>query len=322
MSTATVGVDVGGTKILVWVVDPDDPTVPLAEDRLATPEGPDAILDAIVDAVHQVCARGAGDRTVVAVGVGMPGLVTREGMLRVAPNLPGVVDLQVRDGLAERLGVPVVVDNDANFAAWAEARVGAGVGARDLLLVTLGTGIGGGLVLRDRPHRGVHGFASEPGHMMIDPNGPRCPCGRRGCWERYASGSGLGYLGRRAALDGRAPGLTEQAGGDPSAIAAEHVVASARAGDRVALAVMEEFAWWLAAGLANVVDIFDPDLVLVGGGLAEVADLFIEATRASFGDQVLGGKARSSTRIEVATLGGSAGVIGAALLAADVATSA
>ncbi len=158
--------------------------------------------------------------------------------------------------------------------------------------------------------------------MMIDPAGPQCPCGRRGCWERYASGSGLGYLGRRAALDGRAPGLTDRAGGDRSAIAAEHVAAAARQGDPGALAVMEEFAWWLAAGLANVVDLFDPDLVLVGGGLAEVADLFLEATRASFTAQVLGGKTRSSTRIEVATLGGSAGVIGAALLAADVATTA
>ncbi len=140
----------------------------------------------------------------VAIGVGLPGLIDRDGVLRMGPNLPGIVDLDVEEALADVLGRPVVVDNDANCAAWAEHRLGASQGHDHALLVTLGTGIGAGIIADRRLLTGAHGMAAEPGHMIVDPAGPRCPCGQRGCWERYASGSGLGFLAREAALAGRA----------------------------------------------------------------------------------------------------------------------
>jgi glucokinase len=212
--------------------------------------------------------------------------------------------------------MPVVVDNDANCAVWAEVVAGAGVGSRDVVLVTLGTGIGGGLVADGVLRHGIHGFAGEPGHMVVDPSGPRCPCGRNGCWERFASGSGLVWLARRAIDDGRAPGVLKVAGGDPEAVDGEVVAAAARAGDEGALVVFQEFSWWLATGIANLVSLLDPEVVLIGGGLADESDLYLERTRAEFATMVMGSRDRTRTRIEVATLGSTAGAIGAALLAA------
>ncbi|MET0227802.1 MAG: ROK family protein, partial [Actinomycetes bacterium] len=156
------------------------------------------------------------------------------------------------------------------------------------------------------------GFAGEPGHMVVDPAGPPCPCGRNGCWERYASGHGLARLARLAVDRGDAPGVLERAG-DPDAISGEHVVAAARAGDVGAIAVIDELADWLASGLANLVALLDPELVLIGGGLADVADLYLDRARAAYDTEVFGGAGRTPTRIEVATLGSDAGAIGAAL---------
>src|SRR5439155_4267659 len=138
-----------------------------------------------------------------------------------APNLPGVAELPLRARLSLRLGLPVQVDNDATCAAWAEREAGAGRGADDMVLVTLGTGIGGGLVRGGALDRGAHGFAGEIGHMVVDPHGPPCPCGRTGCWERFASGSGLGRLARDAAHGGRAARMVALAGGDPEAVRGE-----------------------------------------------------------------------------------------------------
>ncbi len=151
-----------------------------------------------------------------------------------------------------------------------------------MVLVTLGTGIGGGLIVGDELVRGAAGFAGEPGHMVVDPNGPPCPCGRRGCWERYASGSGLGRLGREAAEAGRAGAVVALAGGDPEAVRGEHVTAAAAGGDPEALAVMADFAWWVALGMANLVNLLDPEVVIIGGGLAEAGELLLGPTRAAF----------------------------------------
>jgi glucokinase len=280
-----------------------------------TPAGP-AALDAIVAAARHVVDEVGAKRLgpVAGVGVGLPGLVGIDGVLRGAPHLQGLIGLQLRAPIAEALDLPVVLDNDATCAAWAEVVVGAGRGAADVLLVTLGTGIGGGLVVDGALYDGAHGFAGEPGHMVVDPAGPPCPCGRNGCWERYASGHGLARLARLAVDRGDAPGVLRRAG-DPDAIEGEHVVASARAGEPGAQAVIDEFSVWLAAGLANLVALLDPELVLVGGGLADVADLFLDRTRAAYDAEVFGGVARTPTRIEVATLGSDAGAIGAALRA-------
>jgi glucokinase len=315
--TLAIGIDVGGTKVLAAAIDTTDPTTILVSHRVPTPgRGPEIVAALVAAATHvldEVAAKDLGP--VAGVGVGLPGLVDLDGTLRAAPNLHGGVGAAIRGPLTDAIGLPVVVDNDANCAAWAEVVVGAGRGASDVLLVTLGTGIGGGFVVEGRLHHGAHGFAGEPGHMVVDPSGPLCPCGRHGCWERYASGSGLARLAQEAAVRGDVPGLVERAGGAVADIAGEHVAAAARAGEPGALAVFGELGGWLGLGVANLVNLLDPEVVLVGGGLADVHDLFLDHARAAFTDEVMGAADRPRARLEVATLGSDAGAIGAALLA-------
>jgi glucokinase len=305
----TVGVDLGGTKCLGVVADRSG-TV-RDELRVPTPRGKEATLAVLGDVAAELMARhGIG-----GVGVGVPGLVDGAGVLRYAPNLPGVDELPVAAPLAERLGVPVVVENDASCAGWGEREAGAGRGRDHVLLVTLGTGIGGGIVLGGRLYRGHHGFAGEIGHMVVDPHGPPCPCGQRGCWERFASGSGLGRLAREAAVGGRASRIVALAGGDPEHVKGEHVTAAAAEGDAEAAAVMAEYGWWVALGLANLANAFDPELFVLGGGLVEAGDVLLAPVRAAFGQLLEGAEHRPPVGIVPAELGEHAGAIGAALLA-------
>ncbi|HET9442339.1 MAG TPA: ROK family glucokinase [Acidimicrobiales bacterium] len=309
--TASVGVDVGGTKCLGVVVDGTGHV--LDELRRPTPHSAEALLEAVADVAAALADRHGGP--VAGVGVGAPGLVDGDGVLRFAPNLPGITDLPMAAPLAARLGLPVVVDNDATCAGWGEREVGAGAGHGDVVLVTLGTGIGGGLVLGDRLHRGRHGFAGEIGHMVVDPHGPPCPCGQRGCWERFASGSGLGRLAREAAHAGRAGRILELAGGDPEGVRGEHVTQAAAEGDEAALRVMADFAWWVGLGLANLANILDPEMFVVGGGLVEAGEVLLEPVREAFAGLVEGAAHRPPVAIVGARLGEHAGAIGAALLA-------
>ncbi len=313
------GIDVGGTKILGRVLDPADDRRSLAERRVDTPHGAKAMLDALVEVITGLSQdeRVEAGGGLAAVGVGVPGLVDRDGVLRFAPNLPGVVEFPVQARLMERLACAVTVGNDANCALWCEFVLGAAKGTSDAVLVTLGTGIGAGIVMDGRLHRGAHGFAGEPGHMQIDPNGPPCPCGRRGCWERFASGSGLGRLARDAAAAGRAHRVVELAGGDPEAVRGEHVTRAALDGDDQAVAIMRDFAWYFAVGVANLVNILDPDVVVVGGGLTDAGELFLAPARAAFAELVLAPDHRPAVPIVSAAFGPEAGAIGAALLARE-----
>lgn len=281
-----------------------------AEHRVPTPRGPHGVLEALAGVAE---ALGPA----AALGVGVPGLVDLAGVLRVAPNLPGVEELDVRRALRERFpAMGVRVDNDATCAGWAESRAGAARGCAHALLVTLGTGIGGGVVVGGRVLRGANGFAGELGHMVVDPDGPPCPCGQRGCWERFASGSGLGRLGREMAAVNPEGRMASLAGGDPEAVRGEHVTAAAAEGDNDALAVMDRFAWWVALGLVNLANIFDPEVVVLGGGLVEAGDVLLDPVRGQFARLALGAGKRS-VRIEAAMLGEHAGAIGAALLAGE-----
>jgi glucokinase len=314
------GLDVGGTKILGRALLASDPARSLVEVRVETPRRTDAILDALT-AVAGDLARAEEVVThggLRAVGIGVPGLVDRAGALRFAPNLPGVTGVPIRSELSERLALPVAVDNDANCATWCEFHIGAAAEAVDAVLITLGTGIGAGIVTGGRLQHGGHGFAGEPGHMVIDPVGPPCPCGRRGCWERFASGSGLGRLGRDAAEAGRVPRLVELADGDPVNVRGEHVTRAALDGDAASVEIMGEFAWWLAVGIANLVNLLDPDVVVVGGGLAEAGDLLLEPTRRAFRGLVLAPEHRPEPPIVGARFGPEAGAIGAGLLALEL----
>src|SRR5829696_2889735 len=212
------GFDVGGTKLLALAFDPEDPNRWQIERRCPTPRTIDDLVKTIIGTIgelHDEAERTKACTHLHAVGLGIAGLVDRGGTLRFGPNLPGLVDAPLGERLAAELAVPVDVENDATAAAWGEHRAGAGLGVDELLVVTLGTGIGAGIVSGGHLVLGRNGFAGEAGHMVVDPNGPLCPCGQRGCWERYASGSGLGRLAREAAHAGLAPSLVDRAGGEP-----------------------------------------------------------------------------------------------------------
>jgi glucokinase len=235
-------------------------------------------------------------------------------VLRAAPNLDGVADFDIAHQLGDRRGSAVFVDNDATCATVAEWQLGSARGADNMMLVTLGTGIGGGLVANGAVQRGMNGFAGEFGHMVVDPDGPRCPCGRRGCWERYASGSGLAMLAREAATGRRLSRVVEHAGGDPQAVRGEHVQAAARDGDPEALAVIDEFARWVALGLSNLTNAFDPEMFVLGGGLAAGADLYLDPIVKWYSELLYQPHLRPLPRVAFAHFGPLAGAVGAALL--------
>lgn len=293
-----VGIDVGGSKMLAVALDPSQPHHVVEQLVVSTPATADGVLAGIVELATQL---DVNDR----LGVGLAGLVEDGAVLRAAPNLACMIDVPARAELAASLGVEVVIDNDATCALAAEMEVGVARGASDVVLVTLGTGIGGSVAVDGRLLRGRHGFAGEPGHMCVDPNGPRCVCGRRGCWERYASGSGVVWLAQQR-------GIVSERGS--TEVTSEELVRRGRDGDRVVGAVWEEFAEWLALGLANLADVLDPDLLVLGGGMIDVADLYLERARECFLDEVLGGHARRHTQLVLAESGPAAGAIGAALL--------
>jgi glucokinase len=316
-----LGVDVGGTKMLGCVLDPARPEAVLLEHRVDTPLGSEALIVELVELVVAL-GRGAEERglgapgSVGSVGIGLPALVDHDSILRFAVHLPGVTDLAVGRLVADRVGLPVTVDNDANCAVVAEVAAGAAAGRREVLLITLGTGIGGGIVTGGRLLRGARGFAGEPGHMTVQRDGVLCQCGRRGCWECYASGRGLGHLARVAAAEGRAPEVRDRAG-SVEGIRGEHVVDAATDGDPGAMAVMEEFGGWVAVGLVNLANMLDPEIIVLGGGLVDAGELLLDPVRRSYETLTLGGDHRDPPPVEPALLGSRAGAIGAALVGAE-----
>ena len=297
------GIDVGGTKCLgvVW----QNGRI-VRDVRRDTPQGSDDMISTLVEIVREL-----GD--VESVGVGVPGLVTREGVLRAAPNLVGVSELAVGPRMREILQCDVAVDNDATCAAVAEWSVGAAQGVDDVVVVTLGTGIGGGLVSGGRLVRGTNGFAGEIGHMVVESSGPQCVCGQRGCWERYASGNGLGYLGRLAAEQGSAKRVQELAG-SAEQIRGEHIRQAALEGDNDALVIVDSFARWVALGLTNLTNLLDPAMIVIGGGLASSGNVFLEPMRRWFEELLYSPQLRPHPQLVMATLAEQAGAVGAALL--------
>ena len=307
-----VGLDIGGTKIAGGVVTEAGQIL----DRTRVPTPPDdesATLAALFAAVDELLAR---HRQVAAIGVGAAGLVEWPGgRARWAPH-NSYRRLELRRLLHQRTGLPTTVDNDANAAAWAESRFGAGAGGGDLVLLTVGTGIGGGLVLGGHLYHGQHGLAGELGHLIVAPDGDRCACGNRGCLEAMASGSTLGRLGREAAA-GDPGGRLAALAGAPGLVTGEVVFAAAGEGDKVALALFERVGHWLGVGIASLVTIFDPDLVVVGGGVAATGELLLTPARASFERYVHGRAHRDLPPVVQSGLGDDAGLVGAATLALD-----
>ena len=307
-----LGIDIGGTKFLAASLDQSGEL--RGEHSVKVPSTADDLLEAVVDAAGELC----GGLPPLAVGMGIPGLVDSTGTVRVAPNLPGITGAPLTRALAGRFpSSRCWVGNDATAACWAEHSVGSAAGSDEVLLVTLGTGIGGAIVSGGRSAEGVHRFAGEIGHMVIDPDGPDCPCGRRGCWERFASGDALGGFGREAASSGESARVLELAGGSIASLRGEHVTAAALEGDEGAVAIMDRYSWWVALGLANLANALDPELIVIGGGLVSAGDALLGPVRRWFAEMVEAPEARERTRIVLAALGHRAGAIGAGLLAND-----
>jgi glucokinase len=310
-----MGVDVGGTKTLAVVVALGAPgTRPEIVDREQVPSdaGSPEVVDAVVTAVRAV--RDRVDGTVEALGIGLAGLVDRQGVARRAPNAAGLIDLDVVGRVGSAVGLRTVTDNDANCVAVA-AHALVAPEARHLVAVTLGTGIGAGLVVDGRLLRGAEGFAGEPGHMVVDRDGIECPCGQRGCWERYASGSALGRMGREAATAGAAPSLVDAAG-SAEAVTGEHVTALAAAGDIAAGEVLDAFADEVALGLANLMVVLDPEVVVVGGGVIAAGERLLDRVRSTLAATYPHAVDRRSVQIVGSPGGPEAGALGAALIAA------
>ncbi|MCB0997415.1 MAG: ROK family protein [Acidimicrobiales bacterium] len=308
----TVGFDIGGTNIRAVRTAHDGTVVGEVRSR-RRPHGADELVTSIVDFVTEL--DDAAPEPIAAVGIGIAGLITRDGTVRTSPNIPSLVEFPLGARLADRLGVPVRIDNDANVAALAELNARAD-SIEDLLFVASGTGIGGGVVIDRTLVRGWQGFAAEIGHMTILPDGPVCACGRAGCWEALASGTALGRLGREAAAAGRAPELVALAGG-VDAIRGEHVTELAASDDADAARVLDEWAGWLAVGIANLVALLDPEVVVLGGGLSESGSVVLPRVRRAVEARLFGAAHRQAPGLELSVHADSAGVIGAAILARD-----
>jgi glucokinase len=241
--------------------------------------------------------------------------VDREGVLRYAPNLPNVREAPLGDALAQATGRHVVVDNDASAATLGEVTYGAAVGRRDVLLVTLGTGIGGGFLFDGRMYRGAHNFGAEIGHFTVDPNGPLCACGERGHWESIASGTALGRMARDLVAKGGGAALVAAAGGDPSAVTGTHVGIAAAKADPDARDLLVQYSENVALGLAGLANILDPECIVIAGGLVELGPLLFGPLRDAFARHFEGAAYRPAVEIVPAQLGERAGAIGAAVLA-------
>ncbi len=304
----TLGVDVGGTKIAAGVVAPDGRI--LEELRRVSPAtDAEALNDAIVEVTQQLTAR----HRVTAVGISAAGFVDAScSTVMFAPNLAWR-DEPLSAAIGRRVGLPVVVENDANAAAWGEFQFGAGADVDDLLLVAVGTGIGGGVVIEGTLLRGSFGVAAEIGHLRLVPDGLPCGCGRRGCWEQYASGRALVRSAREAVAVGRrftlVPDLHEQVLDGPS------VTRAAQRGDPLAVELLVGLGHRLGEGIASLAAVLDPGVVVIGGGVAEAADLVMRPVQDAFEEHLPAGEHRPHLELRVATLGNDAAVVGAADLA-------
>lgn len=283
-----LGIDIGGTKTLCVVIDDSIDGGRVVDER-KVPTDPQGDVEAVIVDL----ARGFGE--IDSVGIGIAGLVSHNGDVVVTTHLPGVRESPLRDAVASQLGLPVAVDNDATCATVAEWRLGAARGSNNALMVTLGTGIGGGAVIDGRVARGHNGFAGEFGHMVVARGGESCPCGRRGCWEAYASGGGLARL-----ADG---------------VASEAVVQEFLKGDAWAAEVVMEFVDWVVLGLHNLVNLYDPECVVLGGGLGSLPAI-VEVVSARFVAGEGGHVGRALPRLVAAELREHAGAIGAAFIGA------
>ncbi|MFC1976665.1 ROK family protein [Chloroflexota bacterium] len=317
--TLILGIDLGGTKILTAVVNNKGEM--LARDHSITPakEGQEAVVKSILESVGRALDQAhmsAADLT--AIGLGAPGLSNPEtGILFTSPNLPGWKDVPLRDIIEKELGRKVFIINDANAAALGEMYFGAGKGIRNFIYITVSTGIGGGIIIDGKIYTGSIGTAGELGHMVINNDGPQCNCGNRGCWETLASGTALAREARHRIKEGEATSILKYANGDLEKVNAEAIHEAAQAGDKLANDIIARLACYLGVGLANLINIFNPEVIVIGGGLSNIGDMllkpaFDEASRRAFRQSY------QAVRFASAALGRDSGVLGAAAYAIEI----
>jgi glucokinase len=313
-----LGIDLGGTKILTAVVDASGKIISADQGLTPSREGHEAGVSSILrSAAAALGEAGVAAEDLSAVGVGAPGLSNPEtGVLYTSPNLPGWRDVPLRDMIEAGLGRKAFIINDANAAAVGELHYGAARGARNFIYITVSTGIGGGIIVDGRIYTGAAGAAGELGHMVIDDEGPKCNCGNRGCWETLASGTALAREARLRIEGGAKTSILECAGGDIDEINAEAVHRAAQQGDSLAKELIARTAYYLGVGLANLVNIFNPEVIVIGGGLSHIGDMLLEPACEEAGRRAFPQSFRG-VRFARAELGPNSGVIGAAAYARE-----
>ena len=311
--TLTIGIDIGGTKVLGGVVDENGKI--LATQRVPTPkEGGATLTKTIADVANHLLK----DHDVVALGVSAAGLISsdRETILATG-NISGWNGVNLKEELNKFVDLPIFIENDANSAAWGESRYGAGVGEDHMLILTIGTGVGGGAIIDGKLLRGAHGISAEFGHIRVVPEGQLCSCGARGCLEQYASGNALMRHVREAisASPDAAYNLLARADGTIEGLTGHHITQAAGDGDPIALAGFNTTAQWLGAGIASLSALFDPACVVIGGGVIEAGEILLAPTRAALERLIPFSGRRPIPKVVAATLGNDAGLVGAADLA-------
>lgn len=311
-----IGIDIGGSNVRTAVVNARGQM--LARDEGITPaqEGSDAIVRSILNSVNRVLEQADMVASALgAVGLACAGLSNPEtGILYTSPNIPGLKDVPLVGLIEKELGKKVFLMNDANAAAVGELHFGAARGARNFVYITLSTGIGGGIIIDGKIYTGSTGFASEPGHMVISDEGPVCHCGSRGCWETLASGTALAKYARQCIEEGRKTSIPDYVKGGVAEVTAEDVHKAAQAGDALAKEVIARTAYYVGVGLANLINIFNPELIVIGGGLSNVGDMLLEpayeeARRRAFPQM------SDVVRFARAEMGDDSGILGAAIFA-------
>ena len=308
-----VGVDVGGTRIAVGLVERKGRIVKDTK-RLTPKSGPFAVVDEIIECIEEVTA-GVQPSEVAGIGIGLPAQVdfSRQSV-EFCTNLP-LAGVDVRALVMSRMRHEVTIDNDGNLAAFGEFRYGAAKGSRDFLMITLGTGVGGGIFVDGEPYRGSRGLAGEIGHMVIQMDGPPCPCGGNGHIESYLGRPAIAAQGREAAKEFRGKAILDAAGGEADAITAEAVIEAAYTGDEVATKILMDAGVILGRALVGLVNSLNPQMIVVGGGIGESCSFMVDRAADIIAEEALAG--RRDVRVIQAELGNDAGLLGAAVLSFD-----
>jgi glucokinase len=311
-----IGIDLGGTKISTALVDSDGKIIAQDYRETLAAEGPDTVIERMLDAARDVIANaGASPSQVAAVGIGAPGpLDIKAGIVISPPNLPGWDRIPLKQIIEDGLGITAFLENDANAAALGEHRFGAGRGAEHVIYVTVSTGIGGGLILDGKLYHGANGMAGEIGHMTIIPDGPRCNCGNYGCVESLASGTAIARQARKRVIYGVPTLIADLAQGDPDLITAKMVTEAATQGDTEAQEIIAEAMEHLGIAMASLVNAFNPQIIVIGGGLTHIGEQLFEPVRRVVAQRAFSAAAEV-VQVVPAELGDDVGVLGAAAVA-------